>query len=164
METIKFQLCDWSNSLVSIETVLFPWKSVPRINVVWFSFGAFTKTTLEGTTDLSDLSPGSSRKSRDQLFVERFAPFVDPRRPVVRVDITLRSSLALPYARYAFGLVLPLEQLRLEVDGALMELVHQEVVDGVDVIEGTGLERLEDHVLVEAGQLEHVVYDGLVKM
>lgn len=32
---------------------------------------------------------------------------------------------------------------RLEIDGALVEFVQQQVVDGVDVVEGVVLERLQ---------------------
>lgn len=43
-----------------------------------------------------------------------------------------------------------------------MELIDQQVVDGVDVVEIVVGQRLSDQLLVQAGQLEHVVDDGFV--
>lgn len=53
--------------------------------------------------------------------------------------------------------------LRLEVHGALVQFVQQEVVYRVDVVEAVGLQRLDNHVLLEAGQLKHVLDYGLVQ-
>lgn len=45
-----------------------------------------------------------------------------------------------------------------------MQFVHKQVVDGVDVVERSVLQRLHDHGLTEVGQLQHVVYHRFVEL
>lgn len=60
--------------------------------------------------------------------------------------------------------VLSLGELRLEIDGSLVEFVHEKVVDGVDVIERVVFYRLQDHGLVQTGKLEHMIDYGFIQL